>query len=171
MLRGAGLRVTAAGLVRRFSRRAPWPAARPASGTTITTSSADLAVPSPTSTARSATPPAERRPTVPATRSTELRSSSEVDARSVSWQRRPAAEGDQPSRGTGETEKRDRRDRDIRPERQDRVREHQRERESRDPEPYSGAIEAAADEPGLVAEPAGPVGPPPARAPTQSDGR
>src|SRR4051794_15485026 len=162
--------LTAAGLVRRFQPSGSVARYEARVGTTITTSSAGCVVPSPTSTARSATPPAWRRPTVPATRSTELRSSSGVDARSVSRQRRPAAEGDQPSRGTGETGKRERRDRDIRPERQDRDREHQRERESRDPQPYAEAADPAADEPGLVAESAGPVGSSPARAPVPSSG-
>src|SRR3712207_7873673 len=42
---------------------------------------------------------------VPATRSTTPRASTGVDARDVSRQRRPAAEGDQPSRGNRETAK------------------------------------------------------------------
>src|SRR3954453_22620710 len=85
--------LTAAGLVRRFQPSGSVARYEARVGTTITTSSAGCVVPSPTSTARSATPPAWRRPTVPATRSTELRSSSGVDARSVSRHRRPAAEG------------------------------------------------------------------------------
>ena len=50
--------LTAAGLIRRIERPAARPGSRDASGTTITTSCAGRAVPSPTWTARSARRPA-----------------------------------------------------------------------------------------------------------------
>src|SRR3954470_9762342 len=171
MLRGAGLRVTAAGLVRRFQP----------SGS-VARYEARVRDDHHHLVCRSCGAIADVDGAVgdTACRTAPDGSGYEVDgAEVIFWGRCPECVAattssgwrHQPFRGTGETGKRDRRDRDIRPERQDHVREHQRERESRDPEPYSGAIQAAADEPGLVAESAGPVGPPPARAPTQSDGR
>jgi len=78
--------LTAADLVRRFQPTGSVARYERGPGTTTTTSSAGRAVPSPMSTALSATPPASRPSTTQATRSTKPRSSTGADVPSASRQ-------------------------------------------------------------------------------------
>jgi hypothetical protein len=86
--------LTAAALVQRFSRRAPWRTMRRGlRTTTTTTSSVGRAVPLPMSTARSAAPPALRPPTTGTTRSMKPRPSIGADVPGVSRQILPPSGG------------------------------------------------------------------------------
>src|SRR5690606_19226301 len=129
-------------------------------GTTTTTSSAGRATAPWTWTARLATRRVSRRPTRPGSRSTKPRWSTGVDAPSA-WRTRRI---EQPHQRRGQ-----RRDERLRRARQERDHEHQRERESGHPVPSAEGAPAE-NQPRLVAEPAGPLGAPPAFALLESDG-